>query len=228
MALKTVVAISQKKLFVSAGSYEIDGVANVVAITYDLEAWLNRLILDAGGGTIDFKREFTSFLLPKSLKILDTSFANLLGLTVNQLYPAGGTFYSNIWGYTKLVLQNAENPSPLFNSMIQSFEEVPISFENNVVILRGFAPISDYEKSNDRESYNVEVRMFPVARRGDLKLFLEENAKGVSETVNMYGFAFKIAEDLNLNINLSPYSGIKDQHSNKNLKEFDIGFIVEV
>lgn len=227
MALRTIVAISQKKLFVPAGGYEIDGVANTSTATIDVQAWGARLISDAGGGTIDFTLEFTSFFLDKSLKVLDSSFANLLGLTVNQLYPAGATFYSNKWGYTKLVLQNAENPAPLTNSIMQSFEEASGEFEKNVVILRGFAPISDYDADNDREMYKCEVRMFPASRRSDLKLFLEENAKGISETINIYGLSFKISETLDLNINMEYYNGIKDQYSNKNLKEFDIGFVVE-
>ena len=234
MGLRTIVAISKKTYSTAGTTYKVNGFSFLgLGLAKNAEEWLQELISStngSGGGlTSSTVAEFNNISGHDStLEIVDTTIAKMLGFTAGVLYTVGTPIIASSWGSSKLVLQNAENLAGLSNSIMQSFEEMSGEFQKNVVILRGFPPISDYEADNDREIYKCEVRMFPASRREDLKTFFDENTKGISETVNIYGLTFKIAETLDLNINMDIYSGIKDQYSNKNLKEFDIGFIVEV
>jgi len=233
MDLKLVVALSQKKYGTSDTVYKINGVnTSGGGIDRDVGEWLVQLSVDAGGssgGALSFSlAEFNYFEPSNSVEFVDETVARMLGFDTGVIYPASTLNEATKWGASKLVLQNSENPAPLPNSMIKSFEEKAIDFAKSTKILRGFAPISNYDKESDRESYIVSVRTFPAARRVDLKDFLDFNTNNIAEIVNVYGFDFKISETIDLNVNVGDYNGISEHFSNKNLKQFEIGFIVAV
>ncbi len=227
---KTVIAISQKTYTTSSNIWEVGGTPTTGdGVARTAKEWFDYLNTDTGavvtGLSSSDYAEFNRFYVPDTIEFIDETIAEMLGYEVGTVYPADTFNESERWGSAKLVLQNSVNPAPLSNSLIQSFEEKALDFEKNVTILRGFAPISDYEQEDDRVSYLCEVRMFPNARKEDVKLFLHTNGNGEAEELFIYGLEFKIDNTTAFNLNLKNYSGISENYSNKNLKQFDIGFI---
>jgi len=228
MGLKDVVAISRKNISVSGVAYKLDGTSySYTANTY-LENWFNIIILDDGGsGTIDYKKEFTTFTLAHTLEIVNQSLADALGLDTGVVYSAGG-FDATGWGSSKLVLQNAEKDKGKLNSILNKFEQIEWDFENNTEILRGFAPESNYDKDNDRNVYQADIVYFAGTKRQYVKDFFHENGRGTAEELRIYGLEFKISNTQDLNLVMSIYKGFKEQYSNLDLKRWSIGFIEKV
>jgi len=234
MALRTVLAVSKKTYSTVGLAYRINGVDIIgVGIERTAQEWLEQLISASegvGGGLSTSTATEFNYIdnQARTLEIKDATIASMLGFQPDFVFPTTTPILATKWGVSKLVLQNAENPDPHPNSILETFKEVEPDFENNNVTLRGFPVISDYEEDNDRESYIASIRFLPVLRRSDVKKFLEFNGKGISESINIIGLTFKIAEDVDLSLNIGLYNGIKDQYPNKNLKQFDLGFMVNV
>ena len=233
MELRNIIAISNKEYTTSDDIWKVgastttgDGVARN-AIEWFTEFKSDTGAIGSGLGTTDYA-EFNRFYAPATIEFLDATIAMMLGYETGVVYPADVFNTAEKWGSSKLVIQNSYNAPPLANSIMNSFDEMSIEFANNTTILKGFAPISDYENDDDREAYLCKVSYFPAARRDDLKLFLYENGHNVAESLYIYGLEFKIANTLLLNLNMDSYSGISENISNKNLKKFEIGFIVSV
>lgn len=233
MEFTNIIAISKKTYSTSFNIWAVNGVATTGdGVARTAKEWFNFLNTDTGATVSGLSSpdylEFNKFYLPATLEFIDETIAKMLGFETGIVYPADTFNIAEKWGSSKLVIQNSYNQPPLSNSILTSFDEESIEFDNSTTILKGFAPISSYENDDDREAYLCKVSYFPVSRRDDLKLFLYENGHNVSEKLNIYGLEFKIANDIDLNLDLSKYSGISENISNKNLKKFEIGFIVSV
>jgi len=233
MELRNIIAISQKKYATTGNIWNVagsptagDGVARTA------KEWFDYLNTDTGATIVGLSSstyaEFNRFYVGGTIEFLDSTIAMMLGYETSVVYPASTFNTAEKWGSSKLVIQNSYNAPPLANSILTSFEETSVDFANNTTILKGFAPISDYENDDDREGYLCKVSYFPASRRNDLKLFLYENGHNVAEDLIIYGLEFKIDNTLLLNLDLSKYSGVSENISNKNLKKFEIGFIVSV
>ena len=146
--LQTVVVISDKRLTITGNAFEINGTPKTGLTGQNFTYWIDKILFETTG-TIDYvNHEFIEFDLGETLKIVNADLAEMLGLTYNTVYPAS-LFFAPRWGSSRLVLQNSANTTGT-NSVMKSFDEVQMDISTDTTILRGFAPISNYEQDDDR------------------------------------------------------------------------------
>lgn len=99
--LQIVIVESLREISTVGDVFEVDGVPYSGTAGSSLIDWIAQILAVTTGTIGHLSHEFIEFDLDQTLKILNGNVADMLGLVVNQVYPAS-LFYSPFWGNSSL------------------------------------------------------------------------------------------------------------------------------